>query len=85
VINTMLASPQPQAIELLYPGLFLEVALFGGAVVVRHQGVLVGGLASPLVHLLRACIEQGTTYRAKVVSKNDALVRLQVSAVSIYS
>ncbi|PZQ78229.1 MAG: hypothetical protein DI563_00780 [Variovorax paradoxus] len=62
----------------------LEVRFFGGAVVVFHEDKLVGGLASPLVHRLRACIEDGTVYRAKVVSKNSALVRLQVAAASSF-
>lgn len=81
VINTMLGSPRPGAISILYPGLILQVELYGGSVVVRHQGNLVGGLASPLVHRLRACLEAGTVYQARVVAKNNALVRLQVSAV----
>jgi hypothetical protein len=85
VINTMLASPRPGAVGVLYPGLILEVALLGGAVVVQQAGGLVGGLASPLVHRLRACIEAGTVYQARVMAKNDALVRLQVSPVSIQS
>ena len=82
VINTMLASPRQDAVSRLYPGLILEVRLMGGSVVVFHDGNLVGGLASPLVHRLRTCIEEGTSYRAKVVSKNSALVRLQVAAAS---
>lgn len=85
VINTMLASPRPGAVSVLYPGQILEVTLQGGAVVVQNNGELVGGLASPLVHRLRACIEEGTKYRAKVMAKNNALVRLQVSPVSTYS
>ena len=85
VINTMLASPRPGAVNRLYSGLVLEVVLLGGAVVVQHGGELVGGLASPLVHRLRACIEGGTVYQARVMAKNEALVRLQVSPVSIYS
>ncbi len=85
VINTMLASPRRDEVDRLYPGQILEVAILGGSVVVFRDGVLVGGLASPLVHRLRACIEEGTSYRARVVAKNNALVRLQVSAVSIHS
>lgn len=85
VINTMLASPRPGAVSTLYPGQFLEVELLGGSVVVLNGGELVGGLASPLVHRLRACIEEGTVYRARVMAKNEALVRLQVSPVSIFS
>lgn len=81
VINTMLGSPRPGAIDLLFTGQILQVTLLGGSVVVFNQGDLVGGLASPLVHRLRACIEEGTVYQAKVVAKNNALVRLQVSAV----
>ncbi|MGJ7497820.1 hypothetical protein ACSFA8_22445 [Variovorax sp. RT4R15] len=81
----MLASPRPHMVSGLYPGQILDVALMGGAVVVLHNGDLVGGLASPLVYRLRACIEGGTSYRARVVAKNGALVRLQVSVASNYT
>jgi len=83
VINTMLASPRPGAVSVLYPGQVLSVEIQGGSVVVvDDQGKLVGGVASPLVQRLRECMEAGTDYHAKVVAKNNALVRLQVSAVS---
>lgn len=83
VINTMLASPRPNEVSTLYPGQVLEVQILGGSVVVLRNGVLVGGLASPLVYRLRACMEEGTSYRATIVAKNGALVRLQVSAASV--
>jgi hypothetical protein len=83
VISTMLASPRPGAVSGLYPSQVLQVKLYGGSVVVFDaHGDLVGGIASPLVQRLRECIEAGTEYQAKVVAKNNALVRLQVSAVS---
>jgi hypothetical protein len=83
VINTMLASPRPGAVSVLYPGQVLHVRLYSGSVVVfDDHDELVGGIASPLVQRLRECIEAGTEYQAKVVAKNNALVRLQVSAVS---
>lgn len=85
VINTMLASPRPDMLDGLYPGQVLDVRIQGGTVVVVRDGNLVGGLASPLIHRLRTCMLEGTQYRARVVAKNGALVRLQVSPVSIYS
>jgi len=85
VINTMLASPRPDMVSVLYPGEILNVAILGGTVVVLREEKLVGGLASPLIHRLRACIEEGTVYRARVMAKNGALVRLQVSPASTYS
>ena len=42
VINTMLASPRPGAVNRLYSGLVLEVVLLGGAVVVQHDGRRLG-------------------------------------------
>lgn len=83
VLNTMLASPRPNIVDLLHLGLVLEVVLMGGSVVVLYQGELAGGLASPLVHRLRECMEQGTKYRAKVVARSGALVRLQVSVSQV--
>ncbi len=82
VINTMLASPRPGMVGSLYPGQILDVELFSGTVVVQQGKELVGGLASPLVQRLKTCIEEGTKYQARVMSKNNALVRLQVSPVS---
>ena len=65
VINTMLASPRPGTVSVLYSGQILEVALLGGSVVVQHNGELVGGLASPLVSA--TATSAGPPSRAKLI------------------
>ena len=86
VIDTQLSSPRAEVVDRLQSGNLLEVALAEGrrdVVVVRHQGDLAGGLASPNLGRLRACIEGGTIYQAEVVAVNGGQVRVRVTAVGV--
>ena len=83
VINTLVTSPKEDAIEALSTGDVLDVDLSddGKTVVVLNvHGKVAGGLTSPLLQRLRECIAAGTVYQARVVAKNDALVRVRVAA-----
>lgn len=84
VIDTQLSSPRAEVVDRLNAGDLLEVSLDEGrrdVVVVRHQDDLAGGLASPNLGRLRACIEGGTTYQAEVIEVNGGQVRVRVTAV----
>jgi|RifCSPlowO2_12_1023861.scaffolds.fasta_scaffold00681_11 hypothetical protein len=86
VIDTLLASPQPEVVSLINPGDVLDVRLARSAggeqvVEVAFHGQFAGGLASPAISRLRECIEGGTLYQARVTGKRDALVRVRVTAV----
>lgn len=82
VINTLVSSPKEPAIKDLSAGDMLDVGLSddGRNVVVRNdQGEVAGGLTSPLINQLRECILGGTQYQARVVARNDALIRVRVA------
>lgn len=85
VIDTQLSSPKPAVVTHIQVGDVLQVAVdkAGGTatVVVLRNGEIAGGLAAPLVQRLRQCIEEGTQYNAKVIGKNDALVRVRIAAI----
>ena len=83
VINTLVTSPQEDAIKAVAVGDMLEVTLSedGATVVVLNlNGAVAGGLTSPLLQRLRECIVAGTQYQARVVARNDALVRVRVAS-----
>jgi hypothetical protein len=87
VIDTQLSSPKPSVIALINVGDLLEVTTETNGdtttVVVKHDGAIAGGLASPLLQRLRQCIEDGTQYSAKVTAKKDGMVRVRVSAIRL--
>lgn len=87
VIDTQLSSPKPSVIALINVGDLLEVTTETNGdtttVVVKRDGAIAGGLASPLLQRLRQCIEDGTQYSAKVTAKKDGMVRVRVSAIRL--
>lgn len=84
VIDTQLSSPKQAVVERIKVDDTLMIATqnYGGATVVvaLHEGEVAGGLAAPEIGRLRTCMESGTQYLAKVISKNDGQVRVRVSA-----
>jgi len=76
----MLSSPKAEVVAELVPGLVLDVEFNGNrtALVVLYKGKVAGGLTTPLLPRLRACIDAGNVYKAKVLARNAVLVRLQV-------
>ena len=83
VIDTQVVSPKAIVIASIVVGDVLDVALdpSGTSINVLRHGVIAGGLMAPAVPRLRRCIEGGTRYSARVVARQDALVRVRVSAV----
>lgn len=83
VINTLVSSPKEHALKDLAAGDMLDVGFSDDetTVVVRNdQGEVAGGLTSPLINRLRECMQGGTQYQARVVARNDALIRVRVAA-----
>lgn len=84
VIDTQLSSPKDEIVSQLSEGLMLDVVVDEQAgrviVVALYQGQIAGGLASPQVQRLRECIQQGTQYRATILSIRDGQVRVRVKA-----
>lgn len=82
VINTLVTSPKEDAIAKVSAGDVLDVRVSksGATVEVRNnEGEVVGGLTSPLLQRLRDCLDAGNLYQARVVAKNDALIRVRVA------
>jgi hypothetical protein len=84
VIDTQLSSPKADVVDKIKVGDILQVATQTKAgtvmVVVLYKGKVAGGLASTEVRRLRECINEGTEYYAKVLSKNGGQVRVRVEA-----
>jgi hypothetical protein len=84
VIETQLSSPKAAVVAKLSKGDMLDVTtktMNGSTVVVcLFKGQVAGGLASPRVQRLRECIENGTTFRAEVLSIDAGQVRVRVKA-----
>ncbi|KPY55904.1 hypothetical protein [Pseudomonas syringae] len=84
-LQTQLASPKPDVVDQINIDDVLDIGLSnlnGQLVAVAlWQGQLAGGIASPRVLRLIACIESGTSYRAAVVDKNGAQVVLRISPI----
>ena len=84
VITTQLGSPKPAVISQLSPGDLLKVALEQSSgtmlVVAKLNGQIAGGLTSPELARLRACLLGGTEYVAAVLSITGGQVRVRVSA-----
>ncbi len=83
VIDTQVVSPKANVIASIVVGDVLDVVLdpSGASINVLHRGDVAGGLMAPAVPRLRRCMEGGTRYSARVVARQDALVRVRVSAV----
>lgn len=85
VINTQISSPKMPVIQAVVVGTILDVGVQQAGsvtvVVVLHQGQVAGGVASPSVHQLRECIQQGTAYRATVTAVNGPQVSIRIEAV----
>jgi hypothetical protein len=84
VLNTQIASPQPAVISKLQVNDILQVELdtVGAttAIVLRHQTVVAGAIASPDMQRLRQCLEGGTHYQAEVTAISGAQVSIRISA-----
>jgi len=85
VIDTQLSSPKDDVVEKIKVGDVLDVGAQRKSgttvVVVLYKGKVAGGLASPLLAQLRECLNNGTKYQAKVISKSGGQVRVRVEAV----
>jgi hypothetical protein len=85
VIHTQIASPKAAVVSKLSVGDVLDVAvqMQGGTavVVLLFKGKQAGGLASPHLGHLRECIENGTTYQARVTGINGAAITVSVEAI----
>jgi hypothetical protein len=83
--QTQLSSPKPNVVAKLKADDLLEIHLtdVGPQVVVAvlYKGEVAGGLASPQIQRIRECLEQGTKFEAKVISKNEGQVLIDVFAV----
>lgn len=84
VITTQLGSPKAAVVGQLNAGDLLDVELEQAKgttlVVAKFKGQVAGGLTSPELAQLRACLEDGTEYVAKVQSITGGQVRVKVSA-----
>lgn len=83
VLDTQLASPKEDVIELISVGDELEVVISVlnnmSTVQVLWQGRVAGGVASPNVQKLLTCIQQGTIYTARVTQKIGGQVKIRIS------
>lgn len=87
VIETQLTSPDAAVIAgiQLNDVLPVESRQMNGmtVVVVVHNGQVAGGLAAPQLPRLRECMNGGTEYEAKVLSKSNGQVRVSVRPVQL--
>ena len=87
VIETQLASPDATVIAGIQVGDVLSVESRQmnsvTVVVVVHNGQVAGGLAAPQLPSLRECMNGGTQYEAKVLSKSNGQVRVSVRPVQL--
>lgn len=83
--DAQLTSPQAPVLATLNVGDVMDVVLSSlkGVTIVQvlHAGNVAGGLTGPDASRLRACIEQGHSYRATVLSINGGQVRVHVEHV----
>ena len=83
VINTQISSPRAAVIQGIAVNDVLSVDVMQqGAVtvvVVKRGVVVAGGIAAPEVQRLRACIERGTDYIARVTRINGAQISIRIS------
>lgn len=85
VIDTQLSSPKEDVVAGINLGdsLSVDTQTMGQTVVVvvLHNGVVAGGLASPKIQRLRDCIEDGFKFVATVTAKNDGQIRVRIRTV----
>lgn len=84
-LQTQLASPKAGVVEQISQGDLLDIGLdtMNGqlvAVALWH-GQVAGGIASPRVIRLIACIQSGTNYLAVVTAKVGAQISLKISPI----
>jgi hypothetical protein len=84
-LQTQLASPKPEVVSKIEVGDMLGIGLdeIDGNVVAcafwdRH---IAGGIASPKVIRLIACIQSGTNYSAIVTAKMGAQISIKISPI----
>ncbi|EPF6564024.1 MULTISPECIES: hypothetical protein [Serratia] len=84
-IDTQLSSPDPLIVPQLTVGSILKIAqitsLGAQLTVAMYNGRQAGGIASPYIQRLRDCINNGTSYVAKVTAINGGQVRVSVYAI----
>ncbi|CAI2431286.1 hypothetical protein [Serratia liquefaciens] len=84
-IDTQLSSPNPQVVAQLTVGTILRIAQITSQgsqlTVAMYNAIQAGGIASPYIRRLRDCINNGTTYVAKVTAINGGQVRVSVYAI----
>jgi hypothetical protein len=87
IIETQLTSPNAAVIAGIQVNevLPVESRQMNGmtVVVVVHNGQDAGGLAAPQLPRLRECMNAGTQYEAKVLSKSNGQVRVIVRPVQL--
>lgn len=85
VINTQISSPKMQVLQGVTVGAILAVDVQQvsnlSVVVVLHQGLVAGGVASPSVNRLRECIQQGTNYCAEVTAVNGPQISIRIKSI----
>jgi hypothetical protein len=84
-LQTQLASPKEDIVNQIGIGDLLDIGLASlnnqVVAVATWRGQIAGGIASPRVIRLIACIESGTSYMATVLDKNGAQVVLRISPI----
>ncbi|MCE7521201.1 hypothetical protein LZG37_23995 [Halomonas titanicae] len=84
-LQTQLASPKVSVVEQISPGDCLDISLSKMndelVVVALWRGQVAGGIASPRVIRLIACIQSGTNYLAVVTAKAGAQISLKISPI----
>jgi len=84
-IDATISSPKEDVVNKLKAGDFLTVELESQMgtqlVVLKSGGQKAGGITSPNMPRLRACIESGTVFGATVVSRTGAQVQVRIQAI----
>jgi len=81
-INTTLASPDPDVVESLKKGDFLEVVAVGAEGPIQaltDAGEIAGNIVSTRQLMLLGCLRDGTRYRAKITEHNDGEVNVLIT------
>lgn len=84
VINTNLASPQAEVIDVLNRGDILEITIAsdqGPIQAINQEGQLAGNIISREQVKLLNCIIGGTVYEAEVLSINDGQCNIQIRSI----
>lgn len=84
-LQTQLASPKADVVDQIGVGDVLDIGLANMhdqlVAVALWRGQVAGGIASPRVIRLIACIQSGTNYLAVVVAKVGAQIVLKISPI----